>query len=211
MLRDATMHGSADTYTCSSCDTVHEEPPFSYYSPAPAQWQALPVPERDARSLLTDETCEIDNQHFFVRGRIQIPVLDADRHFEWDVWVTLSRQSYERTLELWRQPGRESEPPYFGWLQTRLPYSPLTINLKTHVHTQPVGERPLIELEPTCHPLAVEQREGITLARVHAIAAMVLHDDMPGLSMSEAFQYHLANAFATLKQRIRFLHVRRRD
>ena len=44
-------------------------------------------------------------------------------------------------------------------------------------NTQPVGERPLIELEPTDHPLAVEEREGITLARVRAIAERVLHPE----------------------------------
>jgi hypothetical protein len=40
------------------------------------------------------------------------------------------------------------------------------LSLKTMVHTQPVGVRPSIELEPTDHPLAIEQREGITVARV---------------------------------------------
>jgi hypothetical protein len=39
-----------------------------------------------------------------------------------------------------------------------------------------VGTRPHIELEPTDHPLAVEQRRGITVARVIEIAeAMEAH------------------------------------
>jgi hypothetical protein len=44
------------------------------------------------------------------------------------------------------------------------------------VHTRAVGVRPYIQLEPTDHPLAVEQRTGITLARVQEIAEMVLHE-----------------------------------
>ncbi len=40
---------------------------------------------------------------------------------------------------------------------------------------QAVGQRPLIELEPTDHPLAAEQRAGITLARVQEIAETLLH------------------------------------
>jgi hypothetical protein len=35
--------------------------------------------------------------------------------------------------------------------------------------------RPLVELEPTDHPLAVEQRTGITLGRVQEIAETLLH------------------------------------
>jgi hypothetical protein len=52
--------------------------------------------------------------------------------------------------------------------------------LKTRVHTQAVGKRPLVEMEPTDHPLAVEQRTGITLARVQEIAETLLHR-LPGL------------------------------
>ena len=68
------------------------------------------------------------------------------------------------------------QPPYFGWLSTVLPgYEPTTLSLAANVHTQPVGERPLVELEHTDHPLAVEQRTGITLARVQEIAEVVGH------------------------------------
>jgi hypothetical protein len=37
--------------------------------------------------------------------------------------------------------------------------------------------RGLVELEPTDHPLAVEQREGITFARVPQIAERMLHPE----------------------------------
>ena len=149
--------------------------PFAFATEAPAYWR--PEFEEQGRGVLGDENCEIDDD-FFVRGRIRIPVNDADEDFEWGVWVTLSEANYERMLELWSTPGREAEPAYFGWLSTELPiYEPSTLNLQTMVHTRPVGERPLIELEPTDHPLAVEQREGITLERVREIALEVLHPE----------------------------------
>ncbi|WP_314614975.1 DUF2199 domain-containing protein [Streptomyces stackebrandtii] len=47
--------------------------------------------------------------------------------------------------------------------------SPTTLNLKTNVHTRPIGERPYVEVEPTDHPLTVEQRTGIIQDRVRAI------------------------------------------
>ena len=92
------------------------------------------------------------------------------------VWASLSPANFERTVAMWTVEGRESEPSAFGWLATGLPlYQPSTLNLKTRVHTQPVGQRPLIELEPTDHPLAVEQHQGITMARVQEIAEQLLH------------------------------------
>lgn len=111
-----------------------------------------------------------------LKGLVEIPVLGSDDVFSWGVWVSLSRENLARMVDLWATPGRESEEPYFGWLTTELAvYSSSTVNLKTRVHTRPVGERPLVELEPTDHPLAVEQRMGITADRVREIAEVVMH------------------------------------
>jgi hypothetical protein len=52
---------------------------------------------------------------------------------------------------------------------------PDTLNLKTMAHLRDNGIRPYIEVEPTEHPLAVDQHQGITLDRalelVHQIQA----------------------------------------
>jgi hypothetical protein len=160
-------------YLCRCCGEHHEGLPFSYGVDAPVYWREELAD--DPRSMLSDEQCIILMEHFFVRARIVIPVLDAGTEFVWGVWVSLSRVNFERALDLWTTEGRESEPPYFGWLSTALPYEPTTVSLKTDVHTQPVGKRPLVELEHDNHPLAVEQHHGITLARVQEIAERVLH------------------------------------
>jgi hypothetical protein len=162
------------SYLCRCCGKQHEGLPFSYGVDAPANWRDELAD--DPTSQLDDEQCVIGGQHFYVRARIVIPVTDADHDFDWGVWVSLSQTNFERMSDLWTVTGREQEPPYFGWLCTELPiYQPTTLSLKTHVHTQPVGKRPLVELEPTDHPLAIEQRTGITLARVQQIAEELLH------------------------------------
>jgi hypothetical protein len=50
-----------------------------------------------------------------------------------------------------------------------------TFLLKGRLHFRNDKRRPTIELEPTDHPLAVEQRKGITLAR----AWEIVHQYMP--------------------------------
>jgi hypothetical protein len=162
-------------WRCRCCGEVHDELPMHYGASAPALWFGIPEAEREARALLSPDTCLIDGEHGFVIGNLEIPVLDGDHLFSWGVWVSLSLPNFKRAFELWEQVGRESEPPYFGWMSTSLPGYPETLNLKSHVHTRAVGRRPLVELEPTDHPLAVEQRHGITVARVQEIAELVLH------------------------------------
>lgn len=148
---------------------------MDYGSPAPAAWLEIPPRQRKKRSRLSSDQCTIDDQYFFILGNIEIPVLDSSDVFQWSVWVSLSRENFDRASRLWNTPGREKEAPYFGWLSTLLPVYPDTLNLKTNVHTRPVGERPSIELEPTDHPLAVEQRLGMRLERVREIAGQLLH------------------------------------
>jgi hypothetical protein len=161
---------------CNCCGQRHDGLPFSYGVEAPDYWRDELA--GDGRSVLDGEVCIIQAEHFFVRARIVLPVLDADNAFDWTVWVSLSRTNFERMLEVWTTPGREEEEPYFGWLSTELPvYPQSTLNLKTHVVTKPVGTRPHVHLEPTDHPLAVEQRTGITVARVQQIAERLLHPD----------------------------------
>jgi hypothetical protein len=162
-------------WRCRCCGEEHEDLPMAYGAPAPALWFTIPEAEREARVLLSPDLCLIDGQHGFIVGNLEIPVHGHDQHFSWDVWVSLSLPNFKRAFQLWEQAGRESEPAYFGWLSTALPGYPDTLHLKTMVHTRAIGRRPRVELEPTDHPLAVEQRQGITLARVQEIAEKVLH------------------------------------
>ncbi|HKQ75597.1 MAG TPA: DUF2199 domain-containing protein [Blastocatellia bacterium] len=78
----------------------------------------------------------IDNQHYFVRGCIEIPVLNGPGPLIWGVWISLSEKSFEKMSELWETAGRECEPPYFGWLSTSLPGYPETLNLKTNLRLE---------------------------------------------------------------------------
>ncbi|MEV4296980.1 DUF2199 domain-containing protein [Microbispora rosea] len=163
-------------FRCSCCGGQHDELPLSYRMPAPAFWSPEMAGATDCG--LSSDQCVIEGKHFFVHGLIEIPVIDTAETFSWGVWVSLSRDNFERMGRLWETPGRESEPPYFGWLSSELPvYEPSTLNLKTNLHTRPVGQRPAVELEPTGHPLAVEQRTGITSARVRELAELLLHPD----------------------------------
>jgi hypothetical protein len=162
-------------FTCRVCGQFHPELPMDFGADAPAAYYGVPESERQERCELTSDACMIDGEHFFIRGRLEIPVVDGPRPFVWGVWTSLSKQNFKRTAELWETPGREKEPPYFGWLCTELPLYSSTLHLKTNVQTRPVGQRPLVELEPTDHPLAVEQRTGITMERVLEIVEAVLH------------------------------------
>jgi hypothetical protein len=165
----------ATTFLCRRCGKEHPGPPFSWGVEAPDEWTALTASQRRSKGELSSDQCIINPDRYFIRGSLELPVIDGAGQFVWDVWVSLSESNFKRASERWHDPDRIKEPPYFGWLCNSLPGYPETLNLKTSVHTRAVRVRPFIELEPTDHPLAVEQREGITMARVIEIAGIAMH------------------------------------
>jgi len=108
-------------------------------------------------------------------GRLELPVLDGPNPFTWLTWVSVSESNFKRASELWSVEGRESEPPYFAWLQSALPYPGGTLNLEASLVTKPLGERPSVVLHEAAHPLYREQTEGISMARVQRIVESALH------------------------------------
>ena len=163
-LAEAAIMKPSDQPICD-CGVIGDEQSFCFGAPAPELWLAIPEAERETRVRLEADLCVIDRRDYFICGCLDLPIVGTTGVLRFLVWVSLSETNFNRAVELWGTLGREAEPPYFGWLNTRLPGYPETLNLKTHVHTRPVGERPAIELEPTGHPLAVDQREGITPVR----------------------------------------------
>jgi hypothetical protein len=113
----------------------------------------------------------LDRRKLFVRGCIEIPIVDLKEVFRWGVWVSVSKPNFKLILDLWDEEIRSDQAPIFGWLCNNIRGYPETFGLKTYVRLRNDGIRPLIQLEPTEHPLALEQREGITLRRIEEIVS----------------------------------------
>ena len=162
-------------FRCSCCGEWHEGLPRSWSISAPIYWDPGDESVKTGDSELKEDLCVIRREHFFIQGNLEIPLRDDNSVFALSVWTSLSKENFTRAREMWGNPQRVTEPPYFGWLSNNVPGYPETLNLKTHVHTREVGLKPFIELEPTDHPLAVDQRSGITLARVRELAEVFMH------------------------------------
>lgn len=152
-----------------------DELPMIYGSDAPFIVFSIPDEEREERVQLTDDVCIVDDQYFYIRGNIYIRVAGTLDVFSWNVWVSLTQDNFDFVVSHWDDPEREHKlQPMFGWLATSIPLYPETLGLKLKIHTQSIGLRPSIELEPTSHLLSVEQQEGITMERIHQFAKKLI-------------------------------------
>lgn len=165
-------------FQCRACHQRHDRLPLSYSFKAPLAAARIPPAELESRVVITRDQCVIDDTLFFLRGRIPIPILGLHERFIWGVWAEISPRNFIRTHDLWTTPGRESEPPYPGWLDSELPIYGTTLNLEVSVQTQAVGQRPHFHVVSQEHPLGREQLAGITMDRVEEIASLLCASGM---------------------------------
>ncbi|MBN9267578.1 MAG: DUF2199 domain-containing protein [Hyphomicrobium sp.] len=120
-----------------------------------------------ARDLYVDR----ETGGHYVRCVLILPIIDADEPLEWGVWSTLSEENFKRYRQTFGDNDQSKLGDMFGWFSSHCPGYPETAGLKCNVIARDGKQRPLIRLEPTDHPLAIDQRDGITLARAVELAA----------------------------------------
>lgn len=168
-------------FACTICGKHHDVLPLSYSIKAPKAALEIPGDQLEQRVLLTPDQCVVDGKAFYLRGRIPVPVVGLDEPFIWGVWAEVSPKDFIRTIELWKVEGRETQQPFPGWLDTDMPIFGNTLNLEVDVWTQPVGRRPHFLLIDEEHPLAIEQKNGISMQRAEQIAEQMLHPESLGV------------------------------
>ena len=150
-------------YQCSICGENHDEL-LGLAFEKPFDANDIPEEEHDQRVQLGSDLCVVDNEHFFIRGVIDIPVHGQDEPFGIGVWVSLKKENfyiYENHFD------SDDIGPFFGWLSIDFMFGgESTLLMKTSVHFLGNGECPQIVLDPTEHPLSVAQREGLSLDEV---------------------------------------------
>jgi hypothetical protein len=147
---------------------MHHLPPLSWSFAEPAGWAATREPSTRLYGELFDEQAIVhgpESSGFYLRANIRIPVLDAGQILTLTVWVSIGEDDFEHAHQLWNNPRRVTEPPYLAELCNRIPGYPETWHMPATIQTQPVGVRPVVELEPSDHPLVADQKRGIDLAR----------------------------------------------
>ena len=118
--------------------------------------------ERNERIELQQSVCVVDKTHFFHRGRLTIPIIDHKEDLIFNVWTSISEDSFGIRIDFWEDPKRVNQEPYFGCLQTIVPTYENTLKIKTIAIEQEVGLIPNIQVIEQNHPLRIDQVNGIT-------------------------------------------------
>ncbi|MBN9299894.1 MAG: DUF2199 domain-containing protein [Filimonas sp.] len=162
------------SFTCACCGKVYDIIPLCFGSDFPEYYFSIPPNEREDRIELLQSLCVVDEEHFFHRGRLTIPIIDHTEDLIFNVWTSISKSNYDIRVNLWEDPKRIEQKPYFGWLQTIVPQYGETINIKTIAQEQEVGLIPKIISIEEDHPLTIDQENGITYTKALQIVTSIL-------------------------------------
>lgn len=165
-----TLENLADLrWKCGSCDEWHFGPCLDFGYNAPFYWCKEYSTERTSGNFLSEEYCAIQDEHFFARGIIQLPIIGSAENLCWGVWGSVSRANFNSLIDNDRVSEPVHLPPMFSWLSTQISDYPDTLSMKMYLHVQKGNKRPTFELEPSDHPLSQEFHHGITAERVKQI------------------------------------------
>jgi len=168
-------------WKCHTCQEWHTGPILDLSYDAPHYWgeehetsseqanRTFDWSRKQHKSFLNEDYCAINDEDFFVRGLLNLPIIGSAKNFCWGVWGSVSRENFDALLKRDENGETENLPPIFCWLSTQIPDYPETLSLKMYAHVQKPGIRPYFELEPTDHPLAQEYQHGIAPQRVSEI------------------------------------------
>ncbi len=175
-----------ETLKCATCGQVHVGLPMSFAADSPDMYANMNRDERDTRSVRGSDQYIIDQKWFFIRGCLEIPIINSEEVFLWGLWASVREGVFDEIEDCWELQGREKcRGPFKGRLANSLAEYPETLNLKVKILLQPVGTRPTFVVEESTHQLALEQAQGISRDRALYLASLVMHRRPEGFSESE--------------------------
>lgn|SRR5215472_12704490 len=155
-------------FTCTSCGKVHEGLADLAFS-APYYYYTVPEAERGKRCILTSDLCSIDDSDFFIRGCLQIPIINKSQTFTWGARCSVRRANFDLYLKVLNEPHQSHAGPFFGWFSSCLRGYPETLSLKVMAHLRDHKTRLWFELEESGHLLSSDYRHGISTERLQQI------------------------------------------
>lgn len=156
-------------YSCTCCGG-DQRGLMALHKPLPDSIFEVPEDQRDSRTTISSDLCVLDDEHFFVRAVLALPILDTDETFDFGVWGSLKRENFEQYRNEFKNPAPEFGP-FFSWLNSTLWPYPDTLNMPSDLYFRGDNLRPLMQLHAGDHPLAIDQRAGITIDKVAEIYA----------------------------------------
>lgn len=166
---------------CEVCQGPCVGVPMFYSAPEPERCHDIPKHEWGKRIVNNNSLVMIDGREYYIKGRLNFPILNSDRKLSLETWATLSNQNFIDTRDTWTMEGREK---MFVPMHERLASNVFNYadfpQINVAIITAPVPMLPLIEVVSPHHPLYGLQKNGLRMEGLHNIAKRYGADNTAG-------------------------------
>ncbi len=162
------------SYKCNICGKFHDNLPMDISYKNPADYFKVSPNERAKRIQNTEDVCVIDNNEFYIRGVLPLPVIDSNDEFRWGVWARIEEQDFMIYLKYWDGNIPENLPALSGRLSGEIKDYPESDMLPVEIYLQSKNQRPIFKVLSAKTPLGIDQEKGITLEKVHSFVEPLL-------------------------------------
>jgi hypothetical protein len=161
------------SFTCEVCGEAHAGELRDIRLGLPQPIFLLDEEERRSRAYVEDDFAVLDDQRYFVRALVELPIYGEDGYFGYGAWVEVTKDDVTALGELWHDEEGWRSDTFPGTLANELSPYAFTEGLPVRIRLREVNLLPLIELEDADHELVRAQRNGISSHRAHDLAATV--------------------------------------
>ena len=160
-------------FVCSVCGEHHDQRLLDIRLALPHAIHLLDADARARRAWLADDFAVLDDERFFVRGLLELPIPRIDDRFAYGSWVEVSMPDFQELMRHWHDEAQ------FDAVECTIanelePYRD-TLGLRGTLRATAPDKLPAIELADASHDLVNAQRRGISVGRSDELAAVVLH------------------------------------
>lgn len=150
---------------CPICGRTHDR--FgALVMPAPDPWLALTEAQRQG-GLCDSDLCRTPGGDNFVFAILETPLVGGPQPvIEFGVWAALGEDDFGRYYQTYNDRDQSKLGALPATLANEIDGFAGSFGLKATLLPQDGGERPLLRLAGADHPLAVAQREGVSVHKV---------------------------------------------
>jgi hypothetical protein len=160
-------------FVCSVCGEHHDERLLDIRLGVPHVIHLLDSGARTRRAWLADDFAVLDDERFFVRGLLELPIPRLDDRFAYGSWVEVSMPDFQELLRRWHDDAQFAAVACT--VANELEPFRDTLGLRATLRATAPDRLPAIELAAAPHELVDAQRRGISVRRSDELAAAVLH------------------------------------
>ena len=156
------------SFICKTCGKEHDEWPPDFAFGRPDEVFALPADERATRARESDDFCMLDENRFFIRTVLHIPLHERSGE-QWGLglWVEVSEANGRRYYELY-DVDASNEPGFTGRIANAVAYFPDSLGAEVQVKLGPASKRPTLWFDGEAgNSLARAQVSGLSDVEVH--------------------------------------------